>query len=66
MIQILNRPKRLKKMVNSKASSSDTGPIKQGFIAEFMRKRTQFVGKKKKYMIKKLYRIIKVEKNGEK
>ncbi len=53
-------------MVNSKASSSDTGPIKQGFIAEFMRKRTQFVGKKKKYMIKKLYRIIKVEKNGEK
>ncbi len=31
-------------MAKSKASSSDTGAIKQGSIAEFMRKRTQLVG----------------------
>ncbi|QEE14334.1 ATP-binding protein [Promethearchaeum syntrophicum] len=31
-------------MAKSKASSSDTGTIKQGSIAEFMRKRTQLVG----------------------
>jgi DNA topoisomerase VI B subunit len=31
-------------MAKSKASSSDSGAIKQGSIAEFMRKRTQLVG----------------------
>ena len=35
---------KLKEMSKSNASSSDTGTIKQGSIAEFMRKRTQLVG----------------------